>query len=95
MVSGFKTWFPSDPERCRKPASEVERPLPSLRVMASDDKWDKIGALLVDLWVCEVVPDDDVPWLNGEEISRGCFGVVKPNKHLPDGRAVLRLIMDV
>ena len=89
------SWFLSDPERCRKPCSEVERPLPAPRVMASDDEWNKIGALLVELGVCEVVPDSDVPWFEGEEISHGCFGVIKPSKHLPDGRAVLRLIMGV
>ena len=63
--------------------------------MAGDDEWNKIGALLVGLGVCKVVPNCDVPWFEGEEISHGCFGVIKLNKHLPDGRAVLRLIMDV
>ena len=63
----------------------MERPLPSSRVTASDDEWNKIGALLVELGVREVVPDSDVPWFEGEEISHGSFGVIKPNKHLPDG----------
>ena len=83
--------FLSDPERCRKPAAEMERPLPSPRVMASDAGWSKIDAFLVDLSVREVVPDSDVPWFEGEEISHGCFGVIRPNKFLPGGRVVLQI----
>ena len=87
--------FLNDPERCRKPAAEVERPLPSPRVMASDAERNNIGALLFNLGVCEVVPESDVSWFEEEEVSHGCFGVIKPHKFLPDGRVVLRLIMDV
>ena len=63
--------------------------------MAGDDEWDEVARILVQLGVCRVTDEDEIPWFEGEEISAGALGVIKPGRTLGDGRAILRLIMDV
>ena len=88
-------WFLDEPERSLKPSSEVVRPLPHPKVMATDDEWDRVARVLVDLGVCDLIDESCIPTFEGEEISAGAFGVVKAGKVLPDQRPILRLIMDV
>ena len=64
-------------------------------VMAGDDEWDEVARILVQLGVCRVIDEEEIPWFEGEEISAGAFGVIKPGRTLGDGRLILRLIMDV
>ena len=62
-------WFLKDPDRCRKPESEVTRPLHRPKVMAGDDEWDHVARVLVHLGVCRVIEEEEIPWFEPPEID--------------------------
>eukprot|EP00438_Fugacium_kawagutii_P000873 Skav218505 [mRNA] locus=scaffold1564:7454:12902:+ [translate_table: standard] len=71
---------------------ELPEEIPAPRVHCSPEQWELIGKELVDRGLAEPVEDPVV--MRGKVLTNGAFGVVKPNKFLPDDRPVLRLIMD-
>ena len=91
-------WYLGDPLRCSKNDADIVRPLVKAKVMVkSQSAWDDIGKALVDLGVfrIRIVDESKIPVVDGELVLCGCFGILKVGKFTPDGRPVLRLIMDV
>ena len=75
------------------PEEELPERLPRPRILAESAEWHKIVAELHARGLIEPVDEPVVG--RGGYISNGSFGVVKAGKFLPDGRPVLRLIMDL
>eukprot|EP00435_Cladocopium_sp_Y103_P039075 s2514_g10.t1 len=77
----------------RKPSDVVLPRMPGrVHVLESDRK--KIALELVRRGICDWVPLSQVHEHDGVKILNGLFGVAKPTQ-LPDGRPVLRLIMNL
>ena len=94
-LEGDLAYYLSDPARCRLASEDVVRPIPQPRVMVeSPAMWEKVAALLHRFGVVEKIEHEDVPSFEGEKLFQGAFGVVKSGRFLPDGRPILRLIMD-
>eukprot|EP00438_Fugacium_kawagutii_P032030 Skav203167 [mRNA] locus=scaffold371:249779:253293:+ [translate_table: standard] len=81
-----------DPLANLLPEEELPDEIPAPRVHATEEQWELIAKELLDRGLVEPVEDPYV--LRGKVLTNGAFGVVKPNKFLPDERQVLRLIMD-
>ena len=75
------------------PEEELPERLPRLRVLAEVAEWHLIVGELYRRGLLE--PVEEPVKVRGGYISNGSFGVVKAGKYLPDGRPVLRLIMDL
>ena len=94
-LEGDLAYYMGDPAHCLLAGEEVVRPIPQPRVMVeSQEVWAKVVSLLHKHGVLEEVDYGDVPSFEGEKLIQGAFGVVKSGRFLPDGRPVLRLIMD-
>ncbi len=81
-----------NPESCLLEGEELPVTLPTPRVMASEEEWNKIAGALYQRGL--IRPVDSVAKVENQRILNGAFGVPKPGKKLEDGRDVLRLIMD-
>jgi hypothetical protein len=82
------------PEASLLPESEVEAGpnTASLQVVVEEE--DRITDELIQRGLLIWLREDRVVRHRGEMVTSGLFGVGK-NKHLPDGREVLRLIMNL
>ena len=86
----------SDALRCRTKDADIVRPVVKAKVLVKDQsEWDNIGKAHVELGVFRTMDESEIPVVDGELVLCGCFGVIKTGKFTPDGRPVLRLIMDV
>ena len=81
-----------DPESNLLEEEDLPADIPAPRVHALPEQWHLIARELYDRGLVE--PVEEPLMIKGKALVNGAFGVVKPNKHLPDDRPVLRLIMD-
>ena len=81
-----------DPTKVLLEGEELPERIPTPKVMASDEEWEKICKVLLERGL--VRPVEEVARLGDEKIENGAFGVIKPGKKTESGKEVLRLIMD-
>ena len=81
-----------NPESCLLQGEELPVTLPTPKVMASEEEWNKVAGALYQRGL--IRPVESVAKVENQRILNGAFGVPKPGKKLEDGRDVLRLIMD-
>ena len=81
-----------DPSKAFLEGEELPERIPTPKVMASDEEWEKICKVLMERGL--VRPVEEIAIVGEERIENGAFGVIKPNKKTESGKDVLRLIMD-
>ena len=86
--------FLLNPKLVLKKHSEVILPRMPGKIHIKDSDRVAIGNELIERNICEWIDLDRVYKVNNIPVLNGLFGVEKPNK-LSDGRAVLRLIMNL
>ena len=86
--------FLLNPSKLLKPHDEVDLPRLPGRIHIKEDDKLKLALELIDRQVCDWIPLDQVYEVGGRKILNGLFGVRKPSS-LPDGRPILRFIMNL
>ena len=64
------------------------------RVHATDEEWNKIGAVLLQRGAAVEMAREDAPIVDGQPVLVGAFGVQKRGTPLPPATRVLRLIVN-
>ena len=87
-------WYLEHPKECLLEDNGQDLPKLQAKVHVDPDDRLALGKLLVERNICRWIREDEILKFRGTEVLNGLFGVEKP-KTLPDGRPVLRLIMNL